>query len=207
MKKLLSAILTSVVLFTAGMTAFGQDTAETSVPEAIFTDVLFNDYIQLETMLLGNYTAKTLNTYDLGRIESLRQQAAAANRRDILNRLDMLEFIVRDGLKEQEAGTDPEAFLAALKDEERKYRAEAAAAKTARTVTGISIGTAIASGTIFAASALISSDYYTKYTETEYADQAAFYLFWWQTLDTVSLVSAITTLAAAAAAGIFAVIY
>lgn len=173
---------------------------------SMFVDTLFNEYIALEDSLLLRADGSGFNEKDLVELENLMLKAEEAGRADIQSRIDMLSFVVATEIEAARTETESGTILKGISDSERKKRNEGKAEKTAKTFMGISVGTAILSGSIFAVSALASSNYYGKYTETEYADQAAFYLFWWQLLEQTAFVSALTTAAASLAAGILAAV-
>lgn len=202
--KAFKALLILTLAAASVIPIFSQD-IETELTAAYF-DTLFNKYIELETDILQNYEDGSLISYKLGIIENLRKEAVDEGRADIISRLDMLSFVVRTGIEDQTVIETSGAVLAQIAEAEKEARSRAAIQKAMSTGAWVSIGSSIVSGSVFAAAALISSDFYNKYTRTEYADQAAFYLFWWQFLEKVSAVSAVTTIITGTAAGIFAAI-
>ena len=189
-------------------------TAAETAAEAVITedidieyiDPLFSEYIELETMLLEKYSNGSLENYNLGEIEALRLKAEKENRSDVISRLDMLSFVVSEGLSRQTEDADAERVISEIQAAEKEYRREISNRKGLEAATGISLGTAIASSSIFTLSAIFSSDFYNKYTAAESADQAGFYLFWWQFLEKVSLFSAITSVVSGLSAGILAAV-
>ena len=200
---IIALVLTSLV----SGSIWAQD-SEAIIPDAsVYFDFLFNEYIVLETSILELIDAQEIGHDDIYAIDKMLAEAESENRSDVVSRLNMLRFVAETEIQRRELETNAEAVIAGITAEEAEFRAADSAGKIGRTAVKISIGTAIASGTVFAASALISEDYYRKYTETEYADQAAFYLFWWQFLDNVSLVSAVTAVVSSAAAGILSAIF
>jgi len=205
MKNLLKSIMIIILLSTA-LPIFSQE-AEISEPETIYSDILFNEYVELETRILQKYEDGSLDHYNLGEIERQRVNAVKENRKDVISRLDMLSFVVKSGLDDQSITEDADKVRFEIASVANKYRAETANAIAIKKAANVSISTAIASGTIFALSAMISNEYYNKYTQTELADQAAFYLFWWQFLERVSFAGAITTVISGTAAGILTALY
>ena len=201
MKRCFLLFIIMPLLLLQAAAVFSQDSAG-----LMYSDKLFNDYIMLEDSLLLKYEQQTLSKEDLTELRTFRALAADSGREDLLSRVDMLNFIIKTEIETSYLNSNADAALENMKDAERKKRIKNAAVKTGRTVTGISIGAALISGTIYAASTIIASDYYDKYTQTEYADQAAFYLFWWQLLDKVSVISIITTLTTSVTAGILAAV-
>ena len=186
---------------------FSQEEVESETEPAVITeysDQLFSEYIVLETGILEKHSEGSLSSYNLSEIERLRIKAVNENRDDVVSRLDMLAFVVNEGLASQTAALSPVKVLSGIEAVETEYRRELAAKKAISSATGISIGTAIVSGTIFAVSSISSVEFYDKYTASESADQAGFYLFWWQFLEKVSFFSALTTVVSGISAGIFA---
>lgn len=201
-------IIIIITLF-AGVTGslYAQETEPVETATPVYSDILFNNYIELETSILEMIGTESMGTDALTSINEMLLKMETENRTDILSRLNMLKFVVESEIKNLEREANTEQLIAEFTAEEAKYRTQTAARKIGQTAMEISIGTAIVSGSIFAASALISGDYYKKYTETEYADQAAFYLFWWQLLDNISIVSAVTAIVSSTAAGILAAVF
>jgi hypothetical protein len=158
-------------------------------------------------MIMALISTDDISTLNTKAIDEMLERAMDENRNDIISRLIMLKFVVETEIENQAVKVNAEEMIAGIAAEEKKYRMAAGVEKIGRRAVKISIGTAIASGSIYAASALISNDYYRKYTETEYEDQAAFYLFWWQLLEQVSIISAVTALVSSSTAGILSAVF
>ncbi|MDC7225376.1 MAG: hypothetical protein PQJ61_01280 [Spirochaetales bacterium] len=175
--------------------------------ENVYYDELFNEYLELETTLLQKIDERNLQSYNLGEIESLKFKAETENRYDVISRLEMLSYVVKTALEEEYTEVNAEALMAGMTDAEKRYQEEKTAAGILPTASTISIATAFTAGAVYAASAILTSSFYSKYTATESADDAAFYMFWWQFFEDVSIAGAVTTILSGTAAGITAALY
>ncbi len=198
----------TIFLYVSASVYSQENTVPAAEPETVFIDFLFNEYIELEKQIFEETDdSESISAETLEKIGVLENKAVSANRKDIISRLRMLNFIIESDVYENELNLNADTALHSIRETEKIYRRTKSTEKIGRKAFGITIGTAVVSGTIFAASSLASSGYYEKYTQTEYADQAAFYLFWWQLLEDVSTGSAILTVASSAAAGILAAVF
>ena len=204
------------LLLTTSSALFGQ-TIEEALPavgapptepveptEIVYTDLLFNKYIELENRILLDEAELSQELYE---IRQFKVEVESAGRRDILSRLEMLSFIVKTRLDESLRITEAESITGKIISDEELRLAGTAAKNSQGVLTAAAIGTTLVSGIIFLGSSIIYEDFYNKYTATDYADQGAFYLFWWQTCKTTSMISGLTTAVAALTSGIFAIIF
>ena len=173
---------------------------ETDAAGEGYTDSLLEKYIELEQLLLSKDADLTDARFSIRR---LMAEAEEAGRTDLASRLQMLDFVVSTRLENSMAEDKPEPILQKILSKEELLRAEKAGRDAGDFATAAAVGTTIAAGLVFGASTALYENFYREYTETEYADQAAFYLFWWQIFRTTSIVSGWTTAASALLSGLF----
>jgi hypothetical protein len=179
---------------------FSQETEDSGV----YVDKLFNDYIELEDAFLEK---EVITGTELGALWKLKREAEAAGRRDILSRLEMLEFIAETLNEQNRRSSEPDAVLAEIAEAEQRRLEEKRLLETGRTAKIASITAAAVSGSLFLSSSILYDIYHSKYINSGYADQAAFFLFWWQIFEQVSIYSGLTTIALSAAAGILNAVF
>jgi hypothetical protein len=196
-KPLLFLLIISTI-FTARI--FSQEAGDAGV----YVDQLFNKYIELENSFLQK---EVITRAELGALRRLRREAEEAGRRDILSRLEMLEFIARTLNEQDLRSSGPDAILAEIAEAEQQRLEERRLLETGRTIKIATITAAAVSGSLFLSSSILYDIYHSKYINSVYADQAAFFLFWWQIFEQVSIYSGLTTIAASAAAGILNAVF
>jgi len=195
-------LLYSLILIPAVL--FGQDTATEELAPPVYVDILFNQYIELEDRILLDEIILEEEIYE---IRKLRLIAEETNRKDIISRLDMLDYVVNTRLEEIRISAEAESITAKILSDEERSRQKSSQTAAGEAMTSVAIGTTLASAAVFLGSTLIYEDFYSKYTAAAYADQAAFYLFWWETCKTASIVSGWTTAAAALTSGLFTILF
>jgi hypothetical protein len=195
-------ILLVMLLFspTAIFSQENENTETTIESETIYIDLLFNQYIKLEDSILLDEENLEEELYE---IRKFRNKAEAEGRRDIQSRLDMLDFVVKTRIDEKSLTTNSESIIEKILSDEELLIARNGQKEAADMLSAASFGTTIASGIIFLGSSILYEELYSEYIVTQKADQAAFYLFWWQISKTTSIISGWTTAAAALTSGIF----
>lgn len=168
-----------------------------------YLDLLFNQYIELETSALKQIESGEIDSQVLVKIDNMLLQTAEEQRDDLSSRLKMLRFAVETEISTRNRVLNADVFISKIAEAEKNRKDDIESARIRKNITGISIGTAAAAGVVFAVSSFVSQNYYDKYLQTEITDQAAFYLFWWQFLDNISTASAAVTIISSATAGIF----
>ncbi len=196
-----AVILLSSLLFLP-ITLSAQETEETE--PVVYIDVMFVQYIELENRVLLDEIDLEQELYE---IRKLKTEAEKANRRDLLSRLDMLDFVVSTKLEDGRRSSGAESILEKILTDEQRRLAKNEIENSGSALTAAALGTTIVSGMIFLGSSLIYEDFYSKFTATENTDQAAFYLFWWETCRTASVISGWSTAAAAVSSGILALLF
>ncbi|MDC7125041.1 MAG: hypothetical protein PQJ46_05710, partial [Spirochaetales bacterium] len=175
--------------------------------EELYSDKILNNYMELENSIIEKINNDSITILDIEQIEKMKAEIEESNRSDIKSQLDMLKFIAETSISEETRTTDASQIIKQLSAEEKELRTRHKKERAGQIATEVSIGTAIVSGTIFAVSSIIYSTYYEQYTESQSSENAAFYLFWWQIMEEVSILSGVTTIISSATAGILSVLF
>lgn len=171
---------------------------------AIYIDFMFNRYIELEDSILDADADLEQKLYE---IRKFRVEVEQENRRDILSRLDMLDFIIRTKLDNEERTAGEESIKEKILSDEELRLAAGQREAGEEFLKGAAVCTTFASAFVFLATTGLYEDYYSKYTATDSEDDAAFYLFWWQIFKTTSIISGFSTAAAAVTSAIFSITF
>ncbi len=197
MKKTTPATILILFLLLPLGTVYGQESE-------VYVDELLNRYMELENSIIEN---QSLTESDITDIDNLINTAINENRRDIISRARMLKFIAESSINKnrtvQNSTEITASLLLAEKDRINSGRTE----KLIKSLTTADLWVAGVSTVVFAASAAGYEHFFNKYTETEYNDQAAFYLFWWQLLEDTSIISGITAVTTLLTAGILSAVF
>ncbi len=170
----------------------------------VYVDELLNSYMELETSIIEN---PALTESEITDIDNLINSALNENRRDIISRARMLKFIAESSIEEQNKAQNSIEITASMHQAEKDRINSGRTEKLIKNLTTADLWVAGVSTVVFAASAAGYEHFFNKYTETEYADQAAFYLFWWQLLEETSIISGITALTTLLTAGILSAVF
>ena len=197
MKKTTPAIILILFLLLPLGTVYGQESE-------VYVDELLNRYMELENSIIEN---QSLTESDITDIDNLINTAINENRRDIISRARMLKFIAESSINENRTVQNSTEITASLLQAEKDRINSGRTEKLIKSLTTADLWVAGVSTVVFAASAAGYEHFFNKYTETEYNDQAAFYLFWWQLLEDTSIISGITALTTLLTAGILSAVF
>lgn len=173
----------------------------------LYTDVALNNYMTLENSITEKINNGTIGYNNLEEVQEMIIAISDENRTDILNRLEMLSFIIESELDKRSNAENAEQILGKLSLNEEQLKNKENVNKSKKIIIWSAVGTSLVMSGLYTFSTIMANDYYDHYANTKTAEDAAFYLYSWPILDTISIISGITAIVSATVAGLTAAIY